>query len=104
VDAQDVNGWTPLHGTVYKGHREIVELLIAKDADVNAKDVDGRRPLNLGIFTSEIADLLRKHGCRIGTTYCCLWRRPCWRPSVTRCWRGCEYEGWGWLDSFALFG
>jgi len=64
VDAQDVNGWTPLHSTAYKGHREIVELLIAKDADVNAKDVDGRTPLDLGLFTSEIADLLSEHGGR----------------------------------------
>jgi len=64
VDAQDVNGWTPLHSTAYEGHRGIVELLIVKDADVNAKDVNGRTPLDLGIFTSEIADLLRKHGGR----------------------------------------
>ena len=57
-------------------HKKIVELLIAKGADVNAKDKDDETPLDECIHIrldsglpgghSEIADLLRKHGGRTG--------------------------------------
>ena len=61
---------TPLHFAAIKRHnkeiKEIVELLIAKGADVNAKTDDGGTPLNAAIFAGswadETADLLRKHG------------------------------------------
>jgi len=43
-------------------HKEVVELLIAKGADVNPKDAAGSTPLDLSISKLEIADLLRKHG------------------------------------------
>ena len=46
------------------GHKETVELLIAKGADVNAKNVDGRTPLDW--TGGETADLLRKHGGKTG--------------------------------------
>jgi cytohesin len=63
VNAQDNDiRWTPLHVAAAFGHKEIVELLIAKDADVNAKDVAGRTPLDLAKRYPGIIDLLRKHG------------------------------------------
>ena len=37
---------TPLHCAALNGHKEITELLIAKGADVNAKDADGVTPLH----------------------------------------------------------
>jgi len=43
------------------GHKEIVELLISKGADVNAKDLRDATPLNYTILF-ETADLIRKHG------------------------------------------
>ena len=51
-------------------HKEIVELLIAKGADVNGKDKDDETPLDEAIISmlglpgghSETDDLLRKHG------------------------------------------
>jgi ankyrin repeat protein len=46
------------------GHKEIGELLIASDADVNALSVNGKTPLDLA--NDEIADLLRKHGGKTG--------------------------------------
>jgi ankyrin repeat protein len=47
-----------------KEHKEITELLIAKCADVNAKDKEGRIPLDWVIKCNhpETADLPRKHG------------------------------------------
>jgi len=56
--------WTPLHTTALEGNKEVVELLIAKGVDVNAKDVDGKTPLNSA--EGETANLLRKHGGKTG--------------------------------------
>ena len=49
-------------------HKEIAELLIAADADVNAKDPYGETPLEMAILNEqlEIADFLRKHGGKTG--------------------------------------
>ena len=38
MNAKRDDGETPLHRAAVKGHKEVVELLIAKGADVNAKD------------------------------------------------------------------
>jgi ankyrin repeat protein len=52
--------------------KEVAELLIAKGADVNAKMLDGRTPLDWAVFfrnkfrTQETIDLLRKHGGKTG--------------------------------------
>ena len=60
----DVNtkahGSTPLHCAARYGHKEVAELLIAKGADVNAKDTRGRTPIDLAINQGrkEIAKLL----------------------------------------------
>ena len=48
-----------------EGHKEVVELLIAKGASVNAKDDDGETPLDEA-SGKEIPDLLRKHGGKTG--------------------------------------
>ena len=58
---------TTLHLAALEGQKEIVELLIANGADVNAMDESGHTPLDdLVVMDSakwnEIADLLRKHG------------------------------------------
>ena len=77
---------TPLHPATYSGHKEVAELLIANGADVNAKDWNGRTPLDwaedvdeddsieVGPLSEsereaarkEIATLLRKHGGKTG--------------------------------------
>ena len=63
-EKDDFYGRTPLHYAAVNGRKVIVELLIAKGADVNAKDEDGRTPLDAtSVFNkTETADLLRKHG------------------------------------------
>ena len=38
INAKNVGGFTPLHGAVGEGHKEIAQLLIAEGADVNVKD------------------------------------------------------------------
>ena len=60
-------GWTPLHLAAYHGQREVVELLIAKAADLNTKKITGHTPLDYAVIVrkTDIADLLRKHGGKI---------------------------------------
>jgi ankyrin repeat protein len=55
-----VHGCTPLHCAARYGHKEVAELLIAKGADINAKDTRGRTPIDLAINQGrkEIAKLL----------------------------------------------
>ena len=64
MNAKDIYDRTPLHRAASEGHKEIVELLIAKGADVNAKRNDGKTPLDDAVVMGrkEISDLLRKHG------------------------------------------
>ena len=72
VSVKTVIGFTPLHIATGYGHKEIVELLIAKGADVNAKTSDEDNtpltPLDGAIEENhtEIADILRKHGGKMG--------------------------------------
>jgi ankyrin repeat protein len=69
---QLVGGGTALHFAVGEDHKEIIKLLIAEGADVNAQS-DYGTPLDYAIvgiqtFDSgpEVADLLRKHGGKTG--------------------------------------
>ena len=61
------DGWTPLHKAAYEGYREIVELLIAKGADVNAKTKYGTTPLHTASDSGykEIAELLIAKGADV---------------------------------------
>ena len=53
-----------MHQAAVKRRNGVVELLIGKGLDVNAKDEDGDTPLDWAIIRNhtETADLLRKHG------------------------------------------
>lgn len=37
VNKRDVNGWTPLHEAVREGNLEVIQLLLDRGADVNAR-------------------------------------------------------------------
>ena len=68
VNAKGKYGRTPLHYAATRGLKKIIELLIVKGADVNAKievgDYIGQTPLDGAIQWNqpENATLLRKHG------------------------------------------
>ena len=68
VNAKGKYGRTPLHYAASRGLKKIIELLIARGADVNTKievgDYKGQTPLDGAIQwnRTETANLLRKHG------------------------------------------
>ncbi|KAI0266900.1 ankyrin repeat protein, partial [Russula aff. rugulosa BPL654] len=47
VNAQGLNGWTPLHRASYFGALEVVHLLLEHGADVEAKDNYGKTALQV---------------------------------------------------------
>ncbi len=55
---------TPLHWAARHGQMDVVELLLAHNADVNAKDREGETPLQWAVTDgkTEVAELLRQHG------------------------------------------
>ena len=46
-DKANPNGWTALHWAAFMGHLEIAVLLMSYGADLNARDNDGRLPIDL---------------------------------------------------------
>ena len=67
VDTRDERyGASSLHWAAWCGHSDIVELILAAEANVNAINFDGETPLDCATHFSqnEIAALLRKHGGR----------------------------------------
>ena len=59
---------SPLHGAASENHKEIAALLIIKGADVNLKNDEGETPLDWAEEekNTDLADLLRKHGGKMG--------------------------------------
>jgi ankyrin repeat protein len=64
VDARNDSGWTPLFYAVTQGHGEVAEALLARGADPNAVDRNGRPPMSHLIGDEEMKALLRRHGAR----------------------------------------
>ena len=46
VFSKDKINYTPLHVAALKGHKDVMKFLLASKADVNAKDINGKTPLN----------------------------------------------------------
>ena len=49
-----------MHFAAWGGYNEVVKLLITKEADLNAEDVNGKTPIDWA--KGKTADLLRKYG------------------------------------------
>lgn len=52
------NGWTPLHLATYFGHRDVVEYLLARNADVNAINENGDTALHKAAFIGREASVV----------------------------------------------
>jgi ankyrin repeat protein len=65
VSAED--GFTPLHFAAQQGHKEVVELLIGKGADVNLKRRGGKTPLHLAAQNGhkDVTELLIAKGADV---------------------------------------
>jgi Ankyrin repeats (3 copies)/Ankyrin repeats (many copies) len=66
VNAQGLNGWTPLHLASFKGALEVVRPLLEHGADVEAKDNGGETALQVAASSGrdEVVKLLREHGAK----------------------------------------
>jgi ankyrin repeat protein len=67
VHARDKDGSTPLHCAAWKGHQQVVELLLKAGADVNAQNTNdhwGTTPLHAAAHANQaaIAELLIERG------------------------------------------
>jgi ankyrin repeat protein len=72
---QDETGATPLHWAAWRGHEEIVALLLEAGADVGAQWQDshvGGTPLHAAAHGNQraIAELLIQHGADVRATSC----------------------------------
>ncbi|MBA8667897.1 ankyrin repeat domain-containing protein [Holosporaceae bacterium 'Namur'] len=68
VNIRDYHGNTPLHTAADSGYTEIVKLLLAKGADVNLTNREGKTPLYESISTPhdiELIPLFVKHGANV---------------------------------------
>ncbi len=73
ISARDADGSTPLHCATWKGHLNVVELLLSHGANVNAKNNNdhwGTTPLHAAAHANQraIAELLIAHGADIQAT------------------------------------
>jgi ankyrin repeat protein len=73
ISARDADGSSPLHCATWKGHLNVVELLVSLGADVNAHNQNdhwGTTPLHAAAHANQraIAELLVAHGADIHAT------------------------------------
>ncbi len=47
IFTQDIVGNQPLHVAAFKGYKDVVEYLVGRGADINARDFIGNQPIDL---------------------------------------------------------
>jgi len=64
VFIRDTNGMTLLRLAAMKGRKDVVELLLANQAELNARNENGATPLHMALVEGhqDVAELLREHG------------------------------------------
>jgi hypothetical protein len=67
VFSKSNRGWTPLYWAVVSGHKDVAEVLLANNADVNVKNDGGYTPLHLAASNGDngMAEFLLAHGADI---------------------------------------
>jgi ankyrin repeat protein len=73
IGARDKDGSTPLHCAVWKGHQQVVEVLLEAGADANAQNENdhwGTTPLHAAAHADQalIAQLLIDYGADVNAT------------------------------------
>ena len=68
MNESDDNGWTPLHIASQIEYEEMIELLIDKNANVNAKREDGATPIDMA-RDMVIINLLQTNGGKHSTIH-----------------------------------
>lgn len=64
INKTDIYGWSPLHTAAYHGNQSVVELLIQKGLNKDARSIDGKTPYNLANEEkkTDVANYLLAHG------------------------------------------
>lgn len=67
INSLNKEGQAPLHVAVHEGHRELLQFLLLRGADVNVRDRTGKTPLYAGTYWDDITmvDLLIAKGADV---------------------------------------
>ena len=68
VNNQLIQGTSALHSACKKGYTDIIEMLLAKDADINIRNNSGKTPLDMArkYNHEDIVELLQSRGATSG--------------------------------------
>ena len=66
IDAENIDGWRPIHSAARTGVPELVDLLIQHGANVDSADIFGNTPLHEAVCHGlDVVKLLVQHGAKV---------------------------------------